>query len=356
MNCVPTPPPNGPYLPNGYQAYLGWVGVWETAIPYMDSSQCSLTRQEVFAKQVDAVNSGDFHAGIFLAELPEAVGSVVGLTTSIFKSIHLLAKGDVSGSLRTLSRAASARGHRVKHRSQRLNTSDISSTWLSMQYAWKPLFQDISNLMEKIEKMKEERKLEFRSRGKVVFNRPLRIHFEPGYEQRYRFQAIWNLREHPSMAQILGLTDPLSVIWEKVPLSFVVDWFIPIGNYLKVMGFPPRLVNNYCHSGINTVTSKQTNVDDPPSWIDGSWDIRRYNFARSVGTDPNSIDFYGIPYPPHKTLNKAFSLAHCENAAALIHGGVSSLVDNLSRVDVRGQKLKTWADFNAKRKMSVFLK
>jgi len=356
MHCTPTPPPNGPYLPDGYQAYLSWVGVWEDAIPFMGSTQCNLAKQEVFAKQIDAVNSGDFHAGIFLAELPEAIGSVVGLTTSVFKSIRLLSKGDVIGSLRTLTRAAQSRGHRIKHRSQRLNTSDISSTWLAMQYAWKPLLQDIENLMEKIEKMKEERKLEFRSRGKAVYNRKLRIHYEPGYEQRYRYQVIWNLREHPSMAQILGLTDPLSVIWEKVPLSFVVDWFIPIGNYLKVMGFSPRLVKNYCHSGLSTVASKQTNVDDLPTWIDGSWDIRRFSFTRSVGTDPNSIDFYGVPYPPHKTLEKAFSLAHCENAAALIHGGVSSLVDDLSKIDVRGSKLKTWADFNAKRRMSVFLK
>lgn len=322
----------------------------------MDSSQCDLVNQEVIAKQIDAVNSGDFHAGIFLAELPEAIESVVGLSTSIFKSIHFLSKGDVVGSLRTLIRAAQSRGHRIKHRSQRLSTSDISSTWLAMQYAWGPLLQDIQNLMEKVEKMKEERKLEFRSRGKAVNNRALRIHFEPGYEQRYRFQVIWNLREHPSMAQILGLTDLASVIWEKVPLSFVVDWFIPIGNYLKVMGFPPRLVNSYCHSGLSTVASKQSGISDTPSWIDGSWDIRRFFFRRQTGTDPNSIDFYGLPYPPHKTLKKAFSLAHCENAAALIHGSVSSLVDNLSKVDVRGSKLKTWADFNAKRRMSVFLK
>jgi len=322
----------------------------------MDSSQCDLTQLGVFAKQVDAVNSGDFHAGIFLAELPEAIESVVGLSTSVFKSIHLLSKGDVTGSLRTLIRAAQSRGHRIKPRSQKLSTLDISSTWLAMQYAWKPLLQDIENLMEKVEKMKEERKLEFRSRGKTAYVKPLRVHYDLGYEQRYRFQAIWNLREHPSMAQILGLTDPMSVVWEKVPLSFVVDWFIPVGNYFKVMGFPPRLVNNYCHSGISTVASKQTGVADPPSWIDGSWDIRRFYFTRSVGTDPNSIDFYGIPYPPRKTLEKAFSLSHCENAAALIHGGVSSLVDNLSKVDVRGSKLKTWADFNAKRRMSVFLK
>jgi len=30
----------------------------------------------------------------------------------------------------------------------------------------------------------------------------------------------------------LGLLNPVAVLWEVVPLSFVVDWFIPIGTYL----------------------------------------------------------------------------------------------------------------------------
>jgi len=307
------------------------------------------------------VNSGEFHTGIFLAELPEAIESVVGLATSIFRSIAALIKGDVSGSLRHLTRALSARGHkRVKPPNVKLQATDISSTWLAMQYAWGPLLQDLKNLMEKIEEMKKERGLVFRSRGKDLYIRPMRIRIEPGYEQRVRFQAIWTLREHPSMAQVLGLTDPASVAWEKVPLSFVVDWFIPIGNYLKVMSFPPKLVNQYCHSTLSTASTKQSHVDDPfPGsgfWLrDGSWDLRRFDFVRTAGTDPNSIDFYGIPYPPHKTLEKAFSLAHCENAAALIHGGVSSLFDQLSRTDVRGTRLKTWSNFRAKQRMSPFL-
>lgn len=33
----------------------------------------------------------------------------------------------------------------------------------------------------------------------------------------------------------LGLTNPLDVAWEVLPFSFVVDWFIPIGNWLNVL-------------------------------------------------------------------------------------------------------------------------
>lgn len=41
--------------------------------------------------------------------------------------------------------------------------------------------------------------------------------------------------ENPNLhrATTLGLTNPAAIAWELVPFSFVVDWFIPIGNFLN---------------------------------------------------------------------------------------------------------------------------
>lgn len=36
----------------------------------------------------------------------------------------------------------------------------------------------------------------------------------------------------------VGLTNPLSVAWELIPFSFVVDWFLPIGKYLDALDVP----------------------------------------------------------------------------------------------------------------------
>lgn len=33
----------------------------------------------------------------------------------------------------------------------------------------------------------------------------------------------------------LGITNPLEIAWELTTLSFVVDWFLPIGNYLGAL-------------------------------------------------------------------------------------------------------------------------
>jgi hypothetical protein len=43
--------------------------------------------------------------------------------------------------------------------------------------------------------------------------------------------------ENPALAQAasLGLTNPATWVWEKIPWSFVVDWLLPIGAYLDSM-------------------------------------------------------------------------------------------------------------------------
>lgn len=40
-----------------------------------------------------------------------------------------------------------------------------------------------------------------------------------------------------------GLLNPLEVIWELVPLSFVADWFLPIGDYLSALDAPFRFTH-----------------------------------------------------------------------------------------------------------------
>jgi hypothetical protein len=31
----------------------------------------------------------------------------------------------------------------------------------------------------------------------------------------------------------LGLANPAALVWEALPLSFVFDWFVPVGNWLQ---------------------------------------------------------------------------------------------------------------------------
>jgi hypothetical protein len=53
--------------------------------------------------------------------------------------------------------------------------------------------------------------------------------------------AVWRFKiKDLNTLGKLGLTNPLSAAWNLATLSFVVDWFIPIGDYLDALDVPMR--------------------------------------------------------------------------------------------------------------------
>jgi hypothetical protein len=70
----------------------------------------------------------------------------------------------------------------------------------------------------------------------------------------------------------LGLTNPLNVAWELVPFSFVVDWFIPIGDFFNGL-IPPQGISNVSGS----LTTKLRIFVDAEVFSEG-----RYRFPMSA--------------------------------------------------------------------------
>jgi hypothetical protein len=46
----------------------------------------------------------------------------------------------------------------------------------------------------------------------------------------------------------MGLGNPASILWERIPWSFVLDWFIPIGTYLELIGQVPFMKGRWCRT------------------------------------------------------------------------------------------------------------
>ena len=118
------------------------------------------------------------------------------------------------------------------------------------------------------------------------------------------------------MARQLGLADPATVVWELIPYSFVVDWFIPIGSYLENLNQIPTLNGRF-------LTIKSTRFEgsnngqmiQPPfnKWqkvpnINQSY----YRLERTVSS---SIP---VPKPQFNTLPSAMSPTRIWNAIALV--------------------------------------
>lgn len=59
--------------------------------------------------------------------------------------------------------------------------------------------------------------------------------------------------------QTLGLINPAEVLWEKLPWSFVIDWFIPIGSWIQ--GFTSSVGLNYKRGTFSVLTIKEFTVN-----------------------------------------------------------------------------------------------
>lgn len=117
-------------------------------------------------------------------------------------------------------------------------------------------------------------------------------------------------------AQEIGLTNPALLAWELLPYSFVVDWFIPIGNWLE---------NQQALYGVvvdkASITRKCTDVvktsvtfSDPDGY---PWIQSQGSGEGFVKLTSKSRDLSVAPYPPLIPKNP-LSTSHALSAISLL--------------------------------------
>lgn len=117
-----------------------------------------------------------------------------------------------------------------------------TSNWLSYQYGWLPLLSDIHGSAEALaagppKNFTKGCKAWFGDTDDQTLIKQTSIYSDI-YRVKRRSGVFVRLDFEPSNTFLqsitsVGLTNPASVLWELVPFSFVVDWALPIGNYLE---------------------------------------------------------------------------------------------------------------------------
>jgi hypothetical protein len=128
----------------------------------------------------------------------------------------------------------------IKKRTVRKSASDMGGLWLEYSFGWKPLVDDIYSAVNVIQRPFPCKRCKGRAKGLYATTvwHP-NLPYSTGYDE-YTWKTMYHLEANVSVsnwvawrANELGLINPLSIAWEVVPFSFVVDWFVPIGNYLQ---------------------------------------------------------------------------------------------------------------------------
>jgi hypothetical protein len=122
---------------------------------------------------------------------------------------------------------------------------NISNAWLSWHYGIAPILSDIHAILEIIgQKDKQPRWFVDIDQPDDSFELPVssnpdRVYYKGKVKRGVRLRAVFTLTD-PFIFELwrYGLTNPLAIAWELIPLSFVFDWFVHLGGFLEGLQRP----------------------------------------------------------------------------------------------------------------------
>lgn len=197
----------------------------------------------------------------------------------------------------------------------------LANAWLELQYGWKPLLQDVYGAATAIAKLSAEGNLfetarvtvkqksqssgefSFVSRGGGSIKVPGSYTEQRDQVRKYYVRYSVSNGMNSSLAA-LGLTNPAALAWELTPLSFVVDWFVPIGSWLSTFGATAG------KTFVRGWTSNQDRTIYKVSAAGGQLSYVRITYNRGV--------LSGFPSGVLPSFKNPLSGVHIANACALL--------------------------------------
>lgn len=262
------------------------------------------------------LKDGKVNLGVAWAERSRTAHLVGDTAIRLARSYRFLRSGQVRNAMNTLGISSSKREPRG---------SNVPRKWLELQYGWKPLYSDVYGACDALRKRnKADWRVTAKSTAKATETRYATWNTtEAGYgtvtvERRalVRIDALPYNEALISLAS-LGITNPLTVAWELVPFSFVVDWFMPVGNYLD------SLDAMLGYDASNTYTSQTSFAkafweERGRTYTTGGWLYQNdyYGYKRVTMLDRSVTT--GVPLAKPPWVKDPRSLGHMANGLALL--------------------------------------
>lgn len=186
------------------------------------------TRNRLNVEVMQKVASRRTNYGADLGEMRSTLSHLAMTAKDLLKAYKAVKKGD----LKTLASMFGG-GKRGQHGS-------LESRWLEYQFGWLPLMGSIYDSHQLLTKG-------FRQKTPLMSaTRRLTDHVDYSYSvptiekiraraQRADWIKLFYSIENGQLSMLaqMGLINPFEVAWELTPFSFVVDWFLPVGNFLE---------------------------------------------------------------------------------------------------------------------------
>lgn len=198
----------------------------------------STLQNKAKTKVMEAIAQSKFDASEALAGARQTVKMLQDVLTVLLLTIIDLRKGNLSRAAKRLKVAIPKR------------PKDIADAWLQMQYGWRPLVSDAYAAVEILKEKLASEDLLMKATGTATESLPDDWTFgvKPGGQNipfAYRHsdnkrsaRVECTYRVENAKKQLLSrfnIGNPLYLAWVATPYSFLVDWLIPVADWLNGM-------------------------------------------------------------------------------------------------------------------------
>lgn len=307
--------------------YYGWSPSTMTTAQLLGGlwtgGSSSINPAAALNKLISKWKSTELDAGVALAESKESIEMIIQRLRSIAGTARSLRKGDLGGALRHLGPVPKSHKTRAQ---KRLNHKDPSSAFLELHLGWTPLISDIyaaSNLdLKPVTTKLVTPWVKERRNSRLAYPQ-----FSTFRKDEVKVRLVAAMNSQPTIADRLGLLNPATIAWELIPFSFVIDYFIPIGEAISNFENTWRLDMKY----IMSQTEVRTEVDAfvPKNAPVGYWynseDFRyRCVYSEYKRQRYNPTVLSSISVLPRLKLPE--SVTRLATMAALAHTNLSDLI------------------------------
>lgn len=271
--------------------------------PYPTDPWTTNDWNKLINKLYSKVKGSDFNAAVFTSQLGQTLGGITDAALRIAKAWKLARRGKFGSA--SVALTGKSRGPRGK----------LASNWLELQYGWLPLLGDVNDAMELIANQRYAPKFPtIRVRSFKANETVTSTNVAWAFSQTlHREQILYTPSEALTFTEILGLNDPYSVVWENLPYSFVLDWFLPIGPWLEAASAARTLRGSFVHT--TTVVNETKGASGKNGWTILGSDVSRKN----VTVNRELLTNLTPKYPSWKPFAVAMDpLTRCLNALALL--------------------------------------
>lgn len=306
--------------------------------PYRVNARALSLQNKCRDRLVDKIAATGPNLPVTMLEARDTYDMVVDTARRLKLTLRACARGDLLGAIRHLgyTRPPPKLNRLFKHRrrdGKQLTVDDALNNWLLLRYGWLPTLSDIFSILQQIEKdfIKGRETLLYAKTTQVVDVGGLvdgatsngtigQYLFSCGHQNegtddtRITCHAWARYRETSTLLRMLhewGILNPGTVAWEILPLSFVGDWIISVGGWLKSLDYAVGLELDDAGIG-TTITNLRSGV------LRDNWNRKEFPyFATYMSYERKRFDSFSAIPPPFLRRNENADWRHIVDAVAL---------------------------------------